>query len=191
MPCTASRRRAGRALQQTTQTCLICVIVAYCRHAHDQCRTRHALRSMPQTSRQGTRAGSVAAGHKASPETRRGWRQGFPADEITQTGVAGAEDHHVAGAGRAPACARLPAHRVNQGMILLRTLERQVQRLLWRKARVGEGGGQVVSMGPARGLYACQMLTGRVGDMINADDMVQLCHRSVLTFLIRDYNEYS
>jgi hypothetical protein len=147
--------------------------------AHDQCRARHALRSMPQTSRQGTRAGSVAAGHKASPETRRGWRQGFPADGITQIRVPSAEDDYVAGAGRAPACARLPAHCVNQGMILLRTLERHLQCLLWRKARVGEGGGQVISIGPTRGLEAYQMLGRRVGDMINADDIIQLCHRSV------------
>src|SRR5262252_9069595 len=38
---------------------LVCVIVAYCRRAHDQRRARHALCSMPKTSRQGTRAGSM------------------------------------------------------------------------------------------------------------------------------------
>ncbi len=36
MPCTASLLRAGFNLPQTTRTRLVCVIVAYCRHAHDQ-----------------------------------------------------------------------------------------------------------------------------------------------------------
>jgi hypothetical protein len=99
-----------------------------------------------------TRAGSVEARHKASPETGRGQCQGFPADEITQMGFAGAQDYHVAGAGRASPCARLPAHRVNQGMILLRALERQFQSLLWRKARVRKAGGQGVGIRPAGGL---------------------------------------
>ena len=36
MPCTASRLRAGRDLPQTTRTRFVCVIVAYCRHTHDQ-----------------------------------------------------------------------------------------------------------------------------------------------------------
>src|SRR4029453_9950022 len=103
---------------------------------------------MPRASRQGTRAGSVEAGHKAGPETGRGQGQSFPAAEITQIGFAGAQNYHVAGAGRATPCAWLPAHRVDQGMILLRTLERQFQRLLWRKARVRKAGGQIVSIGP-------------------------------------------
>src|SRR5206468_690207 len=100
--------------------------------------TAYHARSRPRASRKGTRAGSVEASHKTGPETRRGQGQGFPADEITQIGFASTQDYHVAGAGRAPPCARLPAHRVNQGMILLRALERQGHRLLWRKARCGE-----------------------------------------------------
>jgi hypothetical protein len=41
MPCTASRRCAGRDLQQTTQTRLVCVIVAYWPHRRERATRRH------------------------------------------------------------------------------------------------------------------------------------------------------